>query len=278
MLQVRGTFWKETFSHLSAGYFQYTSNASYRILPNGSQNLKRNINRKRLRKKNAFQYCRRRSGRLYRNSSITLRLKCGLGKSSFQESFKLELFSDSFDLDKSRDTAMCKMEGKALAMQEVELVVRLVEALRELLADGKIQKLMLAVFFFKQVQEKVAAGASGCNLVIFLSLCLATAQRFSSLTHGINFTSGNIQTLNSVQWKKSGWPLITPHVALTLIPNIPNSFWNKHEITFVIVFCWRCFYPPPPRPCHGDYPGLSEKHVDLAGGCESIAERQQKSD
>lgn len=60
----------------------------------------------------------------------------------------MELFSDSFDLDKSRDTATCKMEGKALAMQEVELVVKLVEALRELLADGKIQKLMLAVFFF----------------------------------------------------------------------------------------------------------------------------------
>lgn len=80
----------------------------------------------------------------------------------------MELFSDSFDLDKSRDTTTCKMEGKGPARQEVELGASLAEASRELLADGKIQKLMLAVFsFLKQVEEKVAAGVSGCNLVIF---------------------------------------------------------------------------------------------------------------
>lgn len=74
----------ETIYHLSGGYLLYASNVS----PNVSQNVKRNINRKLLReKKNAFHYCRHRSGRHYGKSPITLRLKCGLGKSSFQESF-----------------------------------------------------------------------------------------------------------------------------------------------------------------------------------------------
>lgn len=80
----------------------------------------------------------------------------------------MELFSDSFDLDKSRDTTTCKMEGKGPARQEVELGASLAEASRELPADGKIQELMLAVLFLKQVEEKVTAGASACNLVLFL--------------------------------------------------------------------------------------------------------------
>lgn len=60
------------------------------------------------------------------------------------------------------------MEGKGPARQEVELGASLAEALRELPADGKIQELMLAVLFLKQVEEKVTAGVSACNLVLFL--------------------------------------------------------------------------------------------------------------
>lgn len=88
--------------------------------------------------------------------------------------------------------------------------------------------LILAVFSKESEKKKVAAGVSGCNLVIFLRRVWSlTAQRFTqlfqSLTHRINFTLGNSDSeLNAVE--KEWLTPDDPSVALTLIPNIPNSF------------------------------------------------------
>lgn len=49
--------------------------------------IKSKKNKKILYLKSAFHHCSHRSGRHYGKSLITLRLKCGPGKSSFQESF-----------------------------------------------------------------------------------------------------------------------------------------------------------------------------------------------
>lgn len=86
MLQGSGTIWKETFSR-SGNILQMHIMEDCMEAPLMVLKIKKNKKIKKLYLKNAFHHCSHRSGRHYGKSLITLRLKCGPGKSSFQESF-----------------------------------------------------------------------------------------------------------------------------------------------------------------------------------------------